>query len=274
MMPMNPRRGSVPGLQTKERRRYSGLAVLAQSLLASLVLVGGVGSAQYFVSGGTPWFLHQSGDAVDPVEANARAAAFAALKPLPLSLVPAADIAGAIDGMNLSAAEKAAMVSNFQTAAPQANTRDVSAPAAAPQANTRDVSAPAAAPQANTGDVSAPAAAPQANTGNAPAQAIAPAHLSQPAQHNRLAWITLWDTDAEDGDAVRIDSQGYSRTVTLAKQPVTFAIPVPLDGVVKVTGIRDGEGGGITVGFASGASRAAFPIMSVGQTLGLNVRLD
>lgn len=245
-MPMNPRKGSVPDLQTKERRRYSGLAVLAQSLLASLVLVGGVGSAQYFVSGGAPWFLHQSGDAVDPAEANARAAAFAALKPLPLSLVPAAEIAGAIDGMNLSSAEKAAMVSNVQTAAPEANTRDVPAPAAAPQAN----------------------------TGDAPAQATAPAPLSQPAQHNRLAWITLWDTDAEDGDAVRIDSQGYSRTVTLAKQPVTFAIPVPLDGVVKVTGIRDGEGGGITVGFASGASRAAFPIMSVGQTLGLNVRLD
>lgn len=244
-MPMNPRKGSVPGLQAGARR-YSGLAVLAQSLLASLVLVGGVGSSQYFVSGGAPWFLHQSGDAVDPAEANARAAAFAALKPLPLSLVTAADIAGAIDGMNLSSAEKAAMVSNVQTAAPEANTRDVPAPAAAPQAN----------------------------TGDAPAQASAPAPLSQPAQHNRLAWVTLWDTDAEDGDAVRIDSQGYSRTVTLAKQPVTFAIPVPLDGVVKVTGIRDGEGGGITVGFASGASRAAFPIMSVGQTLGLNVRLD
>jgi len=230
-MPMNPRKGSVPGLQAGARR-YSGLAVLAQSLLASLVLVGGVGSAQYFVSGGAPWYLHQSGDAVDPAEANARAAAFAALKPLPLSPVAAADIAGAIEGMNLSAAEKAAMTSNVQ------------------------------------------AAAPQANTGEVAAQATAPAPLSQPTHPNRLAWITLWDTDAEDGDAVRIDSQGYSRTVTLAKQPVTFAIPVPLDGVVKVTGIRDGEGGGITVGFASGASRAAFPIMSVGQTLGLNVRFD
>lgn len=90
----------------------------------------------------------------------------------------------------------------------------------------------------------------------------------------RLAWLTLWDTDAEDGDVVRIDSRGYSRTVVLKKQPVTFAIPIPSDGVVKVTGVRDGEGGGITVGLASGASRAIFPIMSEGQMLGLRVKAD
>jgi hypothetical protein len=89
-----------------------------------------------------------------------------------------------------------------------------------------------------------------------------------------LAWVTLWDTDAEDGDVVRLDSEGYSRTVTLAKKPVTFAVPVPRDGVIKVTGIRDGEGGGITVGLASGASQAVFPIMSVGQTLGLRVSFE
>lgn len=90
----------------------------------------------------------------------------------------------------------------------------------------------------------------------------------------RLAWLTLWDTDAEDGDVVRIDSRGYSRTVVLKKQAVTFAIPIPSDGVVKVTGVHDGDGGGITVGLASGASRAIFPIMSEGQTLGLRVKAD
>jgi hypothetical protein len=235
MTPMDPRKDSMPALRAAAGKRYSGLAVLAQSLLASLVLVSTVGSAQYFASGGAPWFLHGSGDVVDSAEANARAAAFAALKALPLSLVPAAEMATAIDGMGLSTAQKAAMASQFQAAAPEAKTPDIPAPTAAP--------------------------------------AAAPAP-SQSTHANRLAWITLWDTDAEDGDAVRIDSQGYSRTITLTKQPVTFAVPVPLDGVVKVTGVRDGEGGGITVGFASGASRAAFPIMSVGQTLGLNVRLD
>jgi hypothetical protein len=220
-------------LRAGAQKRYSGLAVLAKSILASLVLVGSVGTAQYVFSDGAPWFLHKAGDTVEPDEVKARAAAFAVLEPMRLSLVPAADVAAAIDGMALSASAKAAMVSNLQALASEAKTTDVPALARA-----------------------------------------APAQVSQPTHHNRLAWVTLWDTDAEDGDAVRIDSQGYSRTVTLTKQPVTFAVPVPLDGVVKVTGIRDGEGGGITVGFASGASRAAFPIMSVGQTLGLRVRFD
>jgi hypothetical protein len=90
----------------------------------------------------------------------------------------------------------------------------------------------------------------------------------------RLAWITLWDTDVQDGDVVRINSQGYSRTVTLTKDGKTFAVPVPDDGIVTVTGIKDGDGGGITVGLASGAAKAVFPIMSTGQSIGLRVALD
>ncbi len=87
----------------------------------------------------------------------------------------------------------------------------------------------------------------------------------------RLAWITLWDTDDEDGDTVRIDSAGYSRTVTLTKKGATFAVPIPGDGVINLTGVRDGEGGGITVGAASGSSSVVLPIMSVGQVIGLHV---
>jgi hypothetical protein len=90
----------------------------------------------------------------------------------------------------------------------------------------------------------------------------------------RLAWISLWDTDVEDGDTVRIDSYCYSRTVVLKKQPVTFAIPVPESGVINVTGVSDGDGGGITVGLASGPSRAIFPIMSPGQLLGLRIKVN
>jgi hypothetical protein len=98
-----------------------------------------------------------------------------------------------------------------------------------------------------------------------------PSKNAAPANRLRLAWVTLWDTDVEDGDVVRIDSQGYSRTVVLKKLPTTFAVPVPADGVIHVTGIRDGDGGGITVGLASGASKAVFPVMSEGQVLGLRV---
>ena len=100
-----------------------------------------------------------------------------------------------------------------------------------------------------------------------------PAKGTASANRLRLAWITLWDTDVEDGDVVRIDSQGYSRTVVLKKAPTTFAVPVPADGVIHVTGIRDGDGGGITVGLASGASKAVFPVMSEGQVLDLRVKV-
>jgi hypothetical protein len=89
----------------------------------------------------------------------------------------------------------------------------------------------------------------------------------------RLAWVSLWDTNAEDGDVVRIESQGYARTVRLTKAPQRIAIPVPPSGVVNVVGVKDGEGGGITVGLASGGRQAIFPIMSEGQVLGLKVRL-
>lgn len=104
-----------------------------------------------------------------------------------------------------------------------------------------------------------------------------PAPVAQagvPAAPLRLAWITLWDTDVQDGDVVRIDSGGYSRTVTLTKRGETFAVPIPAGGLVTISGIKDGDGGGITVGLASGANKAIFPIMSVGQSLGLRVTLE
>jgi hypothetical protein len=97
--------------------------------------------------------------------------------------------------------------------------------------------------------------------------AIAPA-----SRATRLIWLTLWDTDDEDGDVVRIQSQGYSRVVILTRQPMTFAVPAAASGVVNIAGMRDGEGGGITVGVASGSSRVTLPIMSVGQTIGLRTQ--
>jgi hypothetical protein len=110
----------------------------------------------------------------------------------------------------------------------------------------------------------------------APTPSQTPATQSETAhtQPLRLAWITLWDTDVEDGDVVRLDSEGYSRTIRLTKRGNTFAVPIPANGIITVTGIRDGDGGGITVGLASGSVKAIFPIMSTGQSLGLNVTIN
>lgn len=127
---------------------------------------------------------------------------------------------------------------------------------------------PPADQQALRAELGVPAPAPQAGPQAAPQAAVVGRHQTA------LAWITLWDTDAEDGDVVKLDSMGYTRTVSLRHQPQTFAVPVPTDGVVQITGLRDGEGGGITVGLASGAAQAVFPVMSTGQVLGLKVRLN
>jgi hypothetical protein len=109
--------------------------------------------------------------------------------------------------------------------------------------------------------------------GRAPQDEPAPAPGAAKPERPRLAWIRLWDSDVEDGDVVRIESAGYSRTVTLTKRGDTFAVPVSPHGIVTITGIRDGDGGGITVGVASGTSTALMPIMSTGQTLRIAVTL-
>jgi hypothetical protein len=179
--------------------------------------------------------ISQQGDEISPADAQARLEAFRTLDPLNLSEVAQGDVDRALQTMQLSPAALQSFKTELQ-------------------------------PDAG-------AAAQSADPTNDPAQQ-AVAAAEQKRQRMRLVWITLWDTDMEDGDVVRIDSEGYSRTVRLTKKGDTFAVPVPADGVIKVTGVKDGDGGGITVGLASGDQRAIFPIMSEGQELGLRVRMN
>jgi hypothetical protein len=249
---MNPREPTQSAAKTSARRSYTGSSVILKSLIASLLAVGAIAVSLHFFSGGAFWPIHKSGDVIEQSDADARAAQFASLTPLALALVPPSDEAAALEGMGLGPQQKSALLASLHP--PEAP---------APAANSTPAADPAKpADSANPADSARPA----------PDQT--PAAKATSPKTRRLAWVTLWDTDAEDGDVVRLDSQGYSRTITLTKQPVTFAVPVPADGLIQVTGIRDGEGGGITVGLASGASKAVFPIMSVGQTLGLKVTFD
>lgn len=230
---MNP--ADQPDTQTPiaAARRYSALPTVGKSLLATAIVALTIASFGALSSDGTFWAADGLGDQVSQEDAAARQAAFAAHSALDLSLVRDAEVPQAVANLGLDPAQQAALLS----------------------------------------ELAASVATPEAQPAVAQAQPSAPhAHPATQAQRLQLAWLTVWDTDAEDGDAVRIDSGGYSRTITLTKAPLTFAVPVPVDSVIRITGIRDGEGGGITVGLASGGSRAIFPIMSVGQTLGLNVK--
>lgn len=87
----------------------------------------------------------------------------------------------------------------------------------------------------------------------------------------RLAWLTLWDTQAEDGDVLRFESAAsFPVDVTALNAKTTIAVPFPADGMVKVTGVRDG-GGGITIALESGAAHIDWPTMQPGDTLNLPV---
>ena len=59
--------------------------------------------------------------------------------------------------------------------------------------------------------------------------------------HVKLAWLTLWDTHAEDGDILRFESTAsFPIEVMALNAKTTIAIPYPADGNVVVTGVRDG----------------------------------
>ena len=87
----------------------------------------------------------------------------------------------------------------------------------------------------------------------------------------QLAWVTLWDTHAEDGDVLRFESSSSIPIDVMAlNAKTTFAIPYPVDGQVTVTGVKDG-GGGITIALESGATSIAWPTMMPGDQLDLPV---
>ncbi|NOE36212.1 hypothetical protein [Ruegeria sp. HKCCD7318] len=87
----------------------------------------------------------------------------------------------------------------------------------------------------------------------------------------QLAWVTLWDTHAEDGDILRFESSSSIPIEVMALNArTTIAIPYPADGKVLVTGVTDG-GGGITIALESGATSISWPTMAEGDQLFLPI---
>jgi hypothetical protein len=234
----NRENGRQPSLSAApgSPRRSPALSLVAKSALATILLIGAMATTGYALSGA----IGQHGDEITRSEQQARLEVFNALGSLRLSAVSAGDIDRAVQGMRLTPLATSTLKADLAATSPESVS-------------------------------STPAGQAQERPSQQALQQVAaePQH-----QRLRLVWITLWDTDVEDGDVVRIDSQGYSRTVKLTKKGDTFAVPVAANGVVQVTGISDGDGGGITVGLASGSAKAIFPIMSEGQMLGLKATVN
>ena len=223
---------------------YKKLEILAKGILAAAVVAGVIASGIFYTSGAA-LFAWNPGDVVSESDRKMRIETFEAIKYLTMQKVSAADLQTAVDSMHLSSNEQLKLQSDIEQRSTTTG-RDAATAHAAVVA-TPDTRLQAALPLANPVD-----------------------RASQPV----LVWVRLWDTDVEDGDVVRIESGGYSRTVTLTKNGITIAVPVSASGQMRISGIRDGDGGGITVGLGSGSTRAILPIMSVGQVLTLNVRTN
>ncbi len=266
----------TPKLQAPEPApSYSARRILIRTALATAVLAGVVaaGVAGFGQKGPFVPFGDAHGDHVTDTQGRIRA--FEQLAPLALVALPPQEVPAALAQMGLQPAARAqleqALALSASSSPPQAGQPTVAAPQPAQQAIAPAVAPapPAAATVAPKPDAR-PSQKPPVQTAPPSSSREAPTATTQ-APPLMLVRITLWDTDAQDRDEVRIESQGYSRIVQLTKAEQVVVAPVSASGVINIVGMRDGEGGGITVGVASGSSRAVFPVMSEGQVLGLKV---
>jgi hypothetical protein len=204
------------------------------TIILGTVLLLATGLAVERITGGGGLFFDKDYDHVSEKQLRDRQQAYTVALPVQLAPVSPEDTAKAIASMELSAEQGKALLTELQ-----------------PKEAAREVAS------------------------STPVQThVDPTSTSvqgdkQPLQ---LAWITLWDTDTEDADTVRLTSGDYSRIVTLTNHPVTFAVPMPPTGIIHVTGVHDG-GGGITVGISSGSTPVALPLMSEGQAIGIPIAI-
>lgn len=86
-----------------------------------------------------------------------------------------------------------------------------------------------------------------------------------------LAWLTLYDSAAEDGDVVEVASGGLKLPVLLGLVPIRIVLPVPADGMIRLTGLVDGGGGGVTVGVVTQDGPFGLAPLAVGESVALPV---
>jgi hypothetical protein len=88
----------------------------------------------------------------------------------------------------------------------------------------------------------------------------------------QMGWVSLRDFLDEDGDIAQISIGGFTRTVPLKNAPTPVAIPIVPGDFLRVTGLVDGGGGGVTVGITTGGGAEVQMPLDVGETITLPVR--
>ena len=83
----------------------------------------------------------------------------------------------------------------------------------------------------------------------------------------RLAAVTVWDTVDEDGDTVDVMAAGFRQRLVIMHKPVTFFLPVQPGGSVVIKAVRDGGGGGVTLGVSTILGPYRLSALAVGQSV-------
>lgn len=87
------------------------------------------------------------------------------------------------------------------------------------------------------------------------------------ARQRRLAWIVFTDSMDPDGDEIAVEASGIVQHVVLSKAWVPVVVPIEAAGPIRVTAVRDGGGGGITVAIATRGGAVALRVMLPGERI-------
>jgi hypothetical protein len=83
----------------------------------------------------------------------------------------------------------------------------------------------------------------------------------------RLGWVTVSDAQAEDGDWVAVSGAGFRQDIRIGKKPLLVAVPYAPGTPVTVTGLVDGQGGGITLSVHLGGGIVNLKPLQRGESL-------
>ncbi|HMM88939.1 hypothetical protein [Bradyrhizobium sp.] len=101
---------------------------------------------------------------------------------------------------------------------------------------------------------------------------VAPAQRAEIAQavterRQRLGWIVFTDSMDPDGDTVAVEASGLTQQIVLTRSWTPVAVAFADSAPIGVTALRDGQGGGITVAFATSSGTVPMRIMRPGERI-------
>ena len=86
-------------------------------------------------------------------------------------------------------------------------------------------------------------------------------------RRQRLGWIVFIDSMDPDGDTVAVEASGLTQQIVLTKSWTPVAVALADSGPIGVTAVRDGQGGGITVAFATSSGTMPMRILRPGERI-------